>query len=108
MKPDRIILDETDKLQVVQQIPDKTQLLIDSIIPFKGHTLFEINCSTGEILKAEYEEINAGFINGNVRKKILVKPNCLYISCLNKKSAKKKYLNWVIQKTIEQHKSNKK
>lgn len=106
MKPDRIILDETDKLQVEQTIPDESQKLVGSITPFKGHTLFEINCTTGQIIPATYEEINASFQTGAVKKKIIVKPNCLYISCLNKKSAAKKYLNWLIERTIK-NKSNK-
>ena len=107
MKPDRVILEETDKLQVEQTIPDESQKLIASVSPYKGHTLFEINCTTGTITPAKYKEVNASFQTGAVKKKIIVNPNCLYISCLNKKSAAKKYLNWVIEKTI-QNKSNKK
>lgn len=96
MKVDDIILKEQDRLQAIQQIPDESQRLIDSVVPYRGHTLFEINCTTGQINKAEFEEINANF-SGEVRKKIIINPNCLYISCLNKKSAKKKYLNWLLE-----------
>lgn len=107
MKPEQIINDEADKLQVVQQIPDESKKLIDSIVPYKGHTLFEINCTTGEINVATYEEITANFTTGGVRKKVIIQPNCLYISCLNKKSAAKKYLNWLIQKRYEKFKTEK-
>ena len=106
MKPDRIILDEADKIQTIQEIPDESQKLIDSITPYKGHTLFEIDCNTGEITVAEYEEVNASFIACGVRKKIIIKPNRLYISCLNKKSAKKKFINWLIEKQIQNIKKN--
>ena len=92
MKPDKIIFDEPDKIQAIQEIPDESSKLIDSITPYKGHTLFEIDCSTGEIKEAEYEEVNASYQTGAARKKIIIKPNCLYISCLNKKSAKKKFM----------------
>lgn len=100
MKTDKLILDEADKMEVVQQIPDESRKLIDSITPHKGHTLFEIDCNTGEINEAKYEEIVSSFITKRVRRKVIVTPNCLYISCLNKKSARKKFVNWLIQKQI--------
>lgn len=100
MKIDKLILDEADKLSVIQEIPIKSEILVDTTKPFRGHTLFEIDCSTGDILPAEIEQINAT-LNGGVRKKVIIKPNCLYISCLNKKSAQKKYLKWFIEQTIK-------
>ncbi len=102
MKPQKISFDEPDKLEVVQQIPVKSEKLVGKITPFKGHTLFEINCSTGEIIPATYEEISVGFKSAAAKKKVLTKENCLYISCLNIKSAKKKYFKWLIEKTMEQ------
>ena len=96
-----VILDEVDKLQIEQTIPDESQKLVGSIQPFKGHTLFEINCTTGIIDIAKFEEINASFQTGAVKRKVIVNPNCLYVSCLNKKGAAKKYLNWLIEKTIQ-------
>ncbi|MBP9720571.1 MAG: hypothetical protein KBD02_04850 [Bacteroides sp.] len=99
MKVDKITPDNPDKLQVVQQAPVKTETLMDSIRPFKGHTLFEINCSTGNIIAAEYEEINAT-LHGGVKKKVIIKENCLYISCLNKKSALKKYTAWITDRLM--------
>jgi len=99
LRPDKIILDEADKFGVIKQIPDETKKLVASITPHKGHTLFEINCTSGEILPAQYESLNAD-INGAVKRKVLTKENCLYISCLNKKSAQKKYLQWLISKTV--------
>lgn len=99
MKVDKIIQDSPDKLQVVQQVPVKTETLVDSIQPFKGHTLFEIDCSTGNIVVAKYEEINAT-LHGGTKKKIIIKENCLYISCLNKKSALKKYTAWMADRLM--------
>lgn len=92
---DKVLLDTPDKMQVVQQVPVKTEKLVGSITPHKGHTLFEIDCSNGEIKPAKYESID-GLFNGNgCRKRVLVKENCLYVSCLNKKSAYKKYAAWI-------------
>lgn len=101
MKPDKIIFDVPDKLEVVQQIPVESKKIIDSITPFKGHTLFEINCSTGEVKEAKYEEVNASFVNGAVKRKVIINDNCLYISCLNKKSALKKYSKWIFERTMQ-------
>ena len=101
MRIDNILPDDPDKMQVVQPIPVKTEKLLDRITPYKGHTLFEIDCTTGEITEAKYEEINARFDGGGVKKKVLVKDNCLYISCLNKKSALKKYTNWMTDRLMQ-------
>ena len=49
MKLEQVIQDSPDKMQVAQQVPVKTETLVDTIRPHKGHTLFEIDCSTGEI-----------------------------------------------------------
>lgn len=107
MKPDRIILDEADKMEVVQQIPDESKKFVGSIVPYKGHTLFEINCTNGNIVSAKYEDVTVGYEGGKVTRKVLVNPNCLYISCLNKKAAQRKFGQWLIQKSIEKHKSHK-
>lgn len=45
MKLDGVILNESDKLQIIQEIPDESKTLIESITPFKGHSMFEINCT---------------------------------------------------------------
>lgn len=101
MKVEKLILDERDNIHAVAEIPAKTQKIFDSVTQFKGHTMFEINCTTGKIIPAVYEEITAS-ITGEVKKKILTKENCLYISCLNKKSASKKFLKWLMQKRAQQ------
>ena len=105
MKVDKIILEEQDRFNIVAEIPAKTEKSLGNIIPFKGHTMFEINCTTGEITTAEFEEIVAE-VTGGIRKKIITKENCLYISCLNKKVAKKKFLKWIIEKREQQKKQS--
>lgn len=80
---------------------DKEQKLVGRIIPYKGHTLFEINCTTGEINEPEYmveaikyeSAIKGQFVKA---RKIITKENCLYISCLNKKIAKKKFIKYLL------------
>ena len=112
MKIEQVIQDSPDKMQVAQQVPVKTETLVDTIRPHKGHTLFEIDCSTGEINAAKYEQIDGVFSGEGVRKKVLIKENCLYISCLNKKTALKKFTAWVTNRIMnniknEMDKSNK-
>lgn len=100
MKIEQVIQDSPDKIQVAQQVPVKTETLVDTIRPHKGHTLFEIDCSTGEINAAKYEQIDGVFSGVGVRKKVLIKENCLYISCLNKKTALKKYTAWITDRLM--------
>lgn len=79
-----------------------------------GHTFFEINCSTGEIKEAEYDEeklvlvdnkcLLTGAVIGTSSlavRDIVCKENCLYIAALNKQSAKKKYFKWLIESKLQ-------
>lgn len=60
--------------------------------------MFEINCSTGDIVPAKYEKVNAT-ISGAVKKIIIIKENCLYVPCLNLKSAQKKFAKFILEQT---------
>lgn len=63
------------------------------IKPHAGHTCFEINVKTGAISPAKFEESTMTFApngNGMVRRKVVIQPDCLYVSALNKKNAIKK------------------
>lgn len=64
--------------------------LIDNIIPYNNHTVWEINVSTLEIKKAEWFNTNY-IIGGENKKEIVTKKGHVYISALNKKNAMKKH-----------------
>lgn len=81
-------IEDRDDVNSVIEVPYETETLISSVTQHKGHTMFEINCTTGEIIPAKYEEINANIVTGKVSRKIIVNKNCLYISCLNKKNSR--------------------
>lgn len=60
------------------------------IKPHGGHTIWEVNNETQEIVKAPYA--NATYYHGEENKKeIIIKKDHSYISALNKKSALKKF-----------------
>lgn len=99
MKPERILTDERDKLQVVANKPVKTETFITSLKPYKGHKLFEINPFSGTCVEAVYEKTDAVFPlnNKNVakRSKVLTKQNHVYVSALNRKNALTKFFKMV-------------
>jgi hypothetical protein len=71
---------------------------IGELRPMKGHKLYEINTVSGEITLAEYKSPEKtvhlfDVINesGSLRKEVIQKKDCIYISALNIKSAKKRY-----------------
>lgn len=64
--------------------------LIDKIIPYNGHTVWEINKQTLEIKKAEWYNTNY-VIGGENKKELVVKKGYAYVSALNEKNALKKY-----------------
>lgn len=89
---------EKDKLEISAEIPNKREeKFIGTLQPQKGHSCFEMNLVTKEIKLAEFENVAADFMdaaNGNFVKKskVLVKPNCIYETALNKENAYKKFI----------------
>lgn len=104
MKIDKHIK-ETDKIEIVGQAEKKYELKkLQTIIPYKGHTLFEINLVTGEVSEAQFEKISVSMeeaiglnklnnskIRPGITKKVIVKKDCVCISALNKSNAIKKF-----------------
>lgn len=79
-----------DVIEIVKQsqIAKKANLLGSE--PYKrGLTLFEYNCETKVIKKAQYSENYWNPITKTGTKKVLVSPNCVYRQFLNIKNAKK-------------------
>lgn len=85
-----------DVTEVVAPVKSEVKFL-GSLKPCKGHTLYELDLRTMLIVEAVFESINAG-LNGAVRKKIVVRDNCLYASALNKQNADKKFHKMVGRK----------
>lgn len=94
-----------DKIENVRQVEIEKQLVLTGkYIPQKGHTLFEVNKVTGEVVKASFEDVKAvdyiskkGPFRQITTKKVIVRENCTYISALNIKNCFKK-LGFVIKK----------
>jgi len=96
-----------DKIENVRQVEQKKGLkLIKKFKPQKGHTLFEVNKVTGQVVKADFEIDNtlsfekakgAGLKDVVPPKKVIMRENCIYISALNIKNCFKK-LGFVIKK----------
>lgn len=87
-----------DTLEVSVPQEKKTSLQkVSSIRPHRGHTLFEFNFKTKELIKAEFETQTVRYdpkTGGTVplNKKVIINENCIYISALNKQNAVKKIL----------------
>lgn len=97
-----------DKIEIVKQQQKKQTLVLQKqIIYQKGHTIFEYNKETKQILVADYEPPKENvfwdeavgmyykvkidkidIFNTKTRtiSKVIQRPNCIYISCLNKQN----------------------
>jgi hypothetical protein len=87
---------QKDKIEITKQQQAEIQKIFDSrIIPHENHTLFEVDLKTNEIRLAEFdkkpeikwEDAVKGLIS--VKKTATKKENCIYISALNEKNARK-------------------
>jgi hypothetical protein len=85
-----------EEVEIVDQKQVKKEhKLVATIVPHRGHTLWEINTATREIKPAQFE---AEFIeyrkaaNGMMskRRKVIEQPGCVYVSALNQENAMKK------------------
>jgi len=87
---------EKDKIEQVKQQVQEIQTVFDSRIkPKKNHILYEINIAKQTIEKAVFDELPIvkweDAVKGNIstQSKITKKPNCIYISAMNKKNVAK-------------------
>ena len=97
------LLSDKQSIESVQHKQKEIELaFIENLKPLKGHTLYEINNSTLEVVEAQYHkeemitwhEALRAFNNPQIRvvKDVIVKPCHSYISALNPKSAMKRHL----------------
>lgn len=102
---------DSDKVVIVGQNEKHFREVKWQIKPHPGHTVFEINLENGDVKAAEYEEVNmqvndfgpqvnihlqAAVIGTvipakEIKKKLITKQNCIYISALNIQNAAKKF-----------------
>ncbi len=80
-----------DKINVhAQRQIEKQTVLVGTEFLRPGHRCFEINTITLEVCEAVYE-LEFNYRGNFYKRKINVKPDCVYINALNKKNALKVY-----------------
>lgn len=77
-------VDLTEPIKIVPKMIGQTTMKA-------GHKLWELQVETGDITIATYDDDLA--VSG--KKKLTIKPNCLYTAALNKKNAFKHFLKMV-------------
>lgn len=92
-----------DRIEQTQKKQQEVELaFIEHLKPLKGHTLYEINNSTLEVVEADYVKTelikwyDAVRIHENpvlkVVKDVIIKPHHSYVSALNAENAIKRHL----------------
>ena len=77
----------------------KQLVLHQIVVPKRGHSLFQINQVTGEVKLADFDYSDPTTITWRaalardyaVKKKLIKKPDCIYLSALNVKNVIKHY-----------------
>lgn len=86
----------SDKIEIIKLTKIKTEeKFVKSFRPHKGHTMFEVNVKTGDVKKAEFERTELSYEKAlkndfSEKKKIVMQPDCIYVSALNIQNAMKK------------------
>ncbi len=102
MKETQLQSKEEIKLHAEKQIEKQTKLVF-RMRPHYGHKCWQYNRDTQELSLAEFESQAIDFkaaANGEValKRKIVVKDNCIYVTALNKKNALKHVNNQLKEK----------
>ena len=81
---------------VDQQEKKTVEKLVARHFPHRNHTMFELDMKTGTMVPAEFEEQDVKYDpkwtkekSIGCHKKLVIKKDCLYISALNEKNARK-------------------
>ena len=93
------LIPEKTKLEITQQKQQEYKLTYQySIIPYSGHTLYEVDLETGDIIEAEYDKLDYLFdwnwtpkSKVNSHGQVIIQPGKAYVSALNMSNAKKKF-----------------
>jgi hypothetical protein len=81
---------EKTEVQALKPI-EKQHKYHGTLVVHRGHKCFEYDFDTCLIKEAEFETVAVEYgTEGNVSKKIAIRPNCGYASALNKKNAIRK------------------
>ena len=86
---------KADEIAIVKQVQVKHNKFLGTLVPETGHTLYEFDKTNFELRKATFKQKNAVFkfvqdAGPDLRKEVIVKENCFYVSSLNLKNAAKK------------------
>ncbi len=84
LQPDEIIMSKQNEAK-------KTLKYLGKVKLHKGMILFQINVGTSLITPAEIDE-SVIDLKGGIRRKVVIKENCLYAPAINIKNAERKFL----------------
>lgn len=84
---------ERNSINSIKEIKQEQKKLFHLPYMQTGHKMFEINPQTQMVDAAELTDGEVNFMNpkGKVKKYIVAKPGCIYISALNETNAIKRY-----------------
>lgn len=84
---------------VIERTIPKEQKYLGTMLSHPGHTCFQYDTSTGEVTPAVFETTSENLATGKIRKKLLTKQGCLYVTALNKSNAQKKFNKTLAQRS---------
>lgn len=90
MKEVENLASDKTELHAPKPIHKATQF-IGSLNPHRGQYVWEMNLDTRVIEMAQFKEASFDVEANTVRKKLIVKENCLYAVAINAKNADKKF-----------------
>jgi hypothetical protein len=94
-----LLFREKTKMEITQRKQQEYQLIYQgTIIPHIGHTLYEVNPKTLEVVEAAFKQRDYVFRwewrpgdSIPVNSEVVMTPGMVYVSALNKKNALKKF-----------------
>ena len=76
--------------EIVVPIPDK-QRFLGQLIKINGLKVWEYNIKEDTMREAQFEDVTVNVTDKGVRRKLVIKSDCIYTQALNVKNAERKF-----------------
>lgn len=81
-----------DTIRIENQRQIEQQKKIETLIPYPGQKLWELNPTTGIITEVVFTTTEIGYQKKELHHRVTINPHCDYVLAINKTNAQKKFI----------------
>lgn len=81
-----------DTIRIENQRQIEQQKKLQTLVPYPGQKLWELNPSTGSITEIVFTTNEIEYLKQRIHHRVSINPHCDYVLAINKTNAQKKFL----------------